>query len=86
VVYYWIDRSLIQARRLNSGMPYWITLNASDERNSETGCATRAESKMAKHPQTLLTEAHYEAYVGIPSGRSPPPGFAIILRRTGWGL
>ena len=31
VVYYWIDRSLIQARRLNSGMPYWITLNASDE-------------------------------------------------------
>jgi hypothetical protein len=32
VVYYWIERSLIQARRLNQGMPYWITLNASDER------------------------------------------------------
>jgi hypothetical protein len=31
VVYYWIERSLIQARRLNSGMPYWITLNPSDE-------------------------------------------------------
>ena len=31
VVYYWIERSLIQARRLNSGMPYWIALNASDE-------------------------------------------------------
>jgi DNA invertase Pin-like site-specific DNA recombinase len=31
VVYYWIERSLIQARRLNYGMPYWITLNASDE-------------------------------------------------------
>jgi hypothetical protein len=31
VVYYWIERSLIQARRLNSGMPYWLTLNPSDE-------------------------------------------------------
>jgi len=31
VVYYWIDRSLIQGRRLNSGTPYWITLSASDE-------------------------------------------------------
>jgi hypothetical protein len=31
VVYYWIEYSLIQARRLNSGRPYWITLNASDD-------------------------------------------------------
>jgi DNA invertase Pin-like site-specific DNA recombinase len=31
VVYYWIERSLIQARRLNQGMPYWITLNGADE-------------------------------------------------------
>ena len=31
VVYYWIERNLIQARRLNSGMPYGLTLNASDE-------------------------------------------------------
>jgi hypothetical protein len=31
VVYYWIDRSIIQARRLNAGSPYWITLNATDE-------------------------------------------------------
>jgi hypothetical protein len=31
VVYYWIDRGVIQARRLNAGMPYWITLNESDE-------------------------------------------------------
>ena len=31
VVYYWIERRLLQARRLNGGMPYWITLNASDE-------------------------------------------------------
>ena len=31
VIYYWIERSLLPARRLNGGMPYWITLNASDE-------------------------------------------------------
>ena len=31
VVYYWIERNLIQARRLNQRMPYWITLNGSDE-------------------------------------------------------
>jgi recombinase-like zinc beta ribbon protein len=31
VVYYWIDRSVIRARRLNSGAPYWITLDEADE-------------------------------------------------------
>lgn len=31
VVYYWIDRSVIQARRLNAGAPYWITLDEADE-------------------------------------------------------
>jgi hypothetical protein len=31
VVYYWIERRLIQARRLHAGMPYWITLDKSDE-------------------------------------------------------
>jgi DNA invertase Pin-like site-specific DNA recombinase len=32
VVYYWIDRGVIQARRLNAGSPYWITLIETDER------------------------------------------------------
>jgi len=32
VVYYWIDRGVIQARRLNAGSPYWITLDETDER------------------------------------------------------
>jgi DNA invertase Pin-like site-specific DNA recombinase len=31
VIYYWIDRGVIQARRLNAGSPYWITLNETDE-------------------------------------------------------
>src|SRR5216684_930811 len=55
-------------------------------RSSETGCGTRAESRMAKHRQTQLEEVHYEITVGIPSGRSPPPGFGMITRRTGCGL
>jgi DNA invertase Pin-like site-specific DNA recombinase len=31
VVYYWIDRTVIQARRLNAGAPYWITLDETGE-------------------------------------------------------
>ncbi len=31
VVYYWIDRGVIQARRLNAGAPFWITLNEIDD-------------------------------------------------------
>ena len=31
VVYYWIERRLIQAWQLNPRMPYWITLKGSDE-------------------------------------------------------
>ncbi len=31
VVYYWINRKVISARRLNAGSPYWITLDEADE-------------------------------------------------------
>jgi hypothetical protein len=31
VVYYWIEHGVIQARRLNSGTPYWITVSETDE-------------------------------------------------------
>jgi len=31
VVYYWIEHGVIHARRLNFGMPYWITVNQADE-------------------------------------------------------
>jgi DNA invertase Pin-like site-specific DNA recombinase len=31
VVYYWIAHGLIQARRMSSGSPYWITLRPPDE-------------------------------------------------------
>jgi DNA invertase Pin-like site-specific DNA recombinase len=31
VIYYWIEHKIITARRLNDGMPYWITLKPLDE-------------------------------------------------------
>ena len=31
VVYYWIEHGVAQARRLNPGMPYWITLKEAEE-------------------------------------------------------
>lgn len=31
VVYYWIEHGVIQARRMNYGMPCWITLDETDE-------------------------------------------------------
>jgi len=32
VVYYWIGHKVIRSRRINPGMPHWITLSAADER------------------------------------------------------
>jgi DNA invertase Pin-like site-specific DNA recombinase len=31
VVYYWIERGVIRSRRINAGMPHWITLSEQDE-------------------------------------------------------
>ena len=31
VVYYWIEHGIIRSRRINSGMPHWITLGDADE-------------------------------------------------------
>jgi DNA invertase Pin-like site-specific DNA recombinase len=31
VVYYWIQHALVQARKLNAGSPYWITLSETDD-------------------------------------------------------
>jgi DNA-binding transcriptional MerR regulator len=46
VVYYWIERNLIQARRLNQRMPYWITLTGSDEQKLQD--RVRNSSKIQK--------------------------------------
>ena len=31
VVYYWIERGIINARRLNKGSPYWIMIDSNKE-------------------------------------------------------
>ncbi len=31
VVYYWIEHNVIRSRRVNPGMPHWITLSDTDE-------------------------------------------------------
>jgi hypothetical protein len=46
VVYYWIERNLIQARRLNQRMPYWITLTGSDEQKLQN--RVRNSSRLQK--------------------------------------
>jgi DNA invertase Pin-like site-specific DNA recombinase len=48
VVYYWIDRGVIHARRLNAGSPFWITLNELDEQKlrdwARNSCRIQRES------------------------------------------
>jgi hypothetical protein len=42
VVYYWIEHSMIRSRRVNPGMPHWITLSDTDEqRLREWVCRSR---------------------------------------------
>ena len=54
VVYYWIDRSVIQARRLNAGSPYWITLNETDEQKLQDW--VRNSSRIQMESSTRLEE------------------------------
>jgi hypothetical protein len=54
VVYYWINRGVIQARRLNAGSPYWITLNETDEQ--KLGDWVRNSSRIPMESSTQLEE------------------------------
>jgi hypothetical protein len=54
VVYYWIDRGVVQARRLNAGSPYWITLNEADELKLRDWVCNSCRIQMAS--STLLEE------------------------------
>jgi hypothetical protein len=47
VVYYWIERGLLKARRLNEGSPYWITISSGKEQ--ELRQWVRRSSKIRKH-------------------------------------
>jgi DNA invertase Pin-like site-specific DNA recombinase len=46
VVYYWIERGVIEARRKNRGSPYWITLDR--EKEEELKAWVRDSSRIAK--------------------------------------
>ncbi len=48
VVYYWIERGVISARRRNRGTPYWITLDATKE--GELAEWVRKSSRIQGHP------------------------------------
>ncbi|MGH9162762.1 MAG: hypothetical protein ACRD2X_22570 [Vicinamibacteraceae bacterium] len=46
VVYYWIEHDVIQARRLNKGSPYWITLTSNKTQELRTW--VRSSRKISK--------------------------------------
>jgi hypothetical protein len=54
VVYYWIDHRVIQARRLNAGSPYWITLNETDEQKLQD--RVRNSCRIRRTSSTRLEE------------------------------
>ena len=86
VVYYWIERGHIPARRLGPGTPYWITL---DEQKETELRAWVANSDRIKSPQTQnpnCIRVQYELTVGMPNGRfSVVPGLGIQTRSAGAG-
>jgi DNA invertase Pin-like site-specific DNA recombinase len=51
VVYYWIERHMIKARRINGGSPYWITLNASEEQKLRDWVRNSSRIQKGKAPQ-----------------------------------
>jgi transposase-like protein len=56
VVYYWIERRLIPARQLNPRMPYWITLNGSDEQKLQDRVRHSSRLQKGKVSQNATAE------------------------------
>jgi hypothetical protein len=56
VIYYWIEHSLVQARRLNHGMPLWITLNPSNEQKLRDWVGNSRRIQNRKTSQTATGE------------------------------
>jgi DNA invertase Pin-like site-specific DNA recombinase len=55
VVYYWINRNVIQGRRLNAGAPYWITLDEAGEQKLREW--VRDSSRIHTASSTALEES-----------------------------
>jgi predicted DNA-binding transcriptional regulator AlpA len=58
VVYYWIERRYIPARRINQGSPYWITLDVQKEREllDWVHNSSRIQAKPTTDSQSQLNE------------------------------
>jgi hypothetical protein len=52
VVYYWIERNVITARRINQGSPYWVTMDAQKEKElfERVRNSIRIKGKITQHP------------------------------------
>ena len=55
VVYYWIERKLISARRLNNGTPYWITIDSQKANTLSTLVknSTKMQKQFNQHSKSL---------------------------------
>jgi DNA invertase Pin-like site-specific DNA recombinase len=58
VIYYWIERGIVDVRRLNHGSPYWITINPQKEtvlfERVKNSTKIHKTSILNKHSRTLL--------------------------------
>jgi hypothetical protein len=53
VIYYWIQNAIVQARKLNAGSPYWITLSEIDHQKLQEWVhnSNRIHSASLTHPE-----------------------------------
>ena len=52
VVYYWIQRGILQARRLHQGAPYWITLDDAKETELIAWISNSSHIQAQSHPHS----------------------------------
>jgi DNA invertase Pin-like site-specific DNA recombinase len=52
VVYYWIQHAQLQARKLHTGSPYWITLNETEEQNLREWVSNSSRIRTASSTHT----------------------------------
>lgn len=55
VVYYWIERKLLPARRLNRGSPYWITLDADTQHSLQDWVRNSSRIQKQKNQSSMST-------------------------------
>ena len=85
VVYYWIGRDIVRSRRINPGMPHWITLNDADE------LKLREWVRCSRRIQPICEGCWRKCIMKPPSecqayAATPLSGFGISTRLTGCGL